>query len=112
MVPYKIKNSLGDVYTFAGFENGLTLYRCAGGLTHISEIDIKRHTVIEKEAPKEDCELIGKDGNIFNLMALVSQTMRKNPYWIHRIDEMINKVTLSNDYYNAIAILGEYVNIV
>lgn len=112
MVPYKIQNRSGDVYTFSSFENETPLYRCAGGLTHISEIDIERHTVLEQEAPKEDCRLIGEDGNIFNLMALVSQTMRRNPYWTHRVNEMISKVTSSIDYYAALAVLGEYVNIV
>lgn len=70
MVPYKIKNKSEDIYTFAGYENGLPLYRCAGGLTHITELDIKRHIVLEQAAPKEDCKLIGEDGNIFNLMVL------------------------------------------
>lgn len=111
MVPYKIKNKSGDIYTFAGYENGLSLYRCAGGLTHISEIDIERHTVLEQEAPNENCKLIGEDGNIFNLMALVSETMRKNPYWRYRVDEMIERVKSSQNYYKALVVLGEYVNI-
>ena len=111
MVPYKIKNNSGDIYTFAGYENGLPLYRCAGGLTHITELDIKRHIVLEQAAPKEDCKLIGEDGNIFNLMALVSRAMRKNPYWTYRVDEMIERVKSSQDYYKALVVLGEYVNI-
>lgn len=109
MVPYKIKNSYGNIYTFANFENGLPLYRSAGGLTHISENDIKRYTVIAQEPPKEECKLIGEDGNIFNLMALVARAMRKNPYWTHRVDEMITNVKASSDYYIALSVLGNYV---
>ncbi len=112
MVPYKIKNSLGDVYVFAGYENDVPLYRCCGCLTHITENDIKRHTVIEQEPKKEDCKLIGEDGNIFNLMALASRTMRSNPYWVYRVDEMIKRIKSSENYYIALAIIGEYVNIV
>ena len=111
MVPYKIQNKSGDIYVFAGYENGFPVYRCGGSLTHIFESDIERHTVLEQEAPKEDCKLIGEDGNIFNLMALVSRAMKKNPYWIHRVDEMIKRVKSSQNYYKALVVLGEYVNI-
>lgn len=113
MVPYKIKNSDGDVYTFANFENGLPLYRSAGGLTHIPHNDIRNvYAVISEEAPKEECKLIGEDGNIFNLMALVARTMRRNPYWAQRVDEMITNVKASRDYYAALVVLGNYVDII
>lgn len=112
MVPYKIKNSSGDVYTFARYENGFPLYRCAGGLTHIFEPDIKRHIIVEEEAPKEDCQLTGQDGNIFNLLGLVIMTMRRNPYWICRIDEMKQRVISSRDYYAALAVFSDYVNVI
>ena len=41
---------------------------------------MKPNTVTEQKPTKQkaDCPLIGQDGNIFNLMGIVSRTLRKN----------------------------------
>ena len=63
-----------------------------------------------KEAPKPDCPLIGEDGNIFNLMGIASRTLRQNGL-ADRAKEMCARIRESGDYYEALGIIGEYVNI-
>lgn len=60
---------------------------------------------------KLDCKLIGEDGNIFNLMARAARTMRTSDYWKDKVDEMYDKVRASENYYIALMVIGEYVNI-
>lgn len=66
------------------------------------------------EAPEEkvkpDCKLIGEDGNIFNLMGIASRTLKQNGLR-EQASEMCDRVTHSNSYYEALNIIGEYVNI-
>lgn len=62
------------------------------------------------ESPKPDCPLIGQDGNIFNLMGIASRTLRQNGL-ADRAKEMCERVRTSGDYYQALGIIGEYVNI-
>ena len=66
----------------------------------------------ENPAPREkpDCELIGKDGNIFNLIGLAARTLRENGMSAEAA-EMRDRVTHSGTYYEAMGIIGEYVNI-
>ena len=59
---------------------------------------------------KPDCPLIGQDGNIFNLMGIASRTLRENGLG-SRADEMCDRIRSSGDYYMALGIIGEYVNI-
>ncbi len=66
---------------------------------------------METEA-KLDCQLIGEDGNIFNLMALAAKTMRTSDYWKDKVNEMYDKVTSSPDYYAALMVIADYVNII
>ncbi len=52
-LPYKMKNSEGHEFVFAGYENGHPLYRDnKGQLTHKFECAIKNYTVVEQDAPK------------------------------------------------------------
>ncbi len=59
---------------------------------------------------KPDCQLIGQDGNIFNLLGIASQTLRQ-----HELSDqakvMTNRVYQSGSYHEALGIIGEYVNI-
>lgn len=65
--------------------------------------------IAEKQKP--DCELIGQDGNIFNLMGIASRTLRKNGM-ADEAKQMIDRVNgESENYYHALSIIGEYVNI-
>ena len=62
----------------------------------------------QKEKP--DCKLIGEDGNIFNLIGIASRTLKQNGLK-DEAKEMCSRVTSSGSYYEALNIIGEYVNI-
>lgn len=59
------------------------------------------------EKPK--AKLIGQDGNIFNLMAIAARAMRKAES--DKVDQMINEVTNSNSYDEALRAIARYVDI-
>lgn len=59
---------------------------------------------------KPDCALIGQDGNIFNLMGIASKTLRKHGM-ADEAQEMCTRIRASDDYYKALLIISEYVNI-
>lgn len=64
-----------------------------------------------EEKVKPDCELIGQDGNIFNLMSIASRTLKRNGM-SDEAKEMVERITNgAGSYYEAISIIGEYVNI-
>ena len=61
------------------------------------------------EKPK--CALIGKDGNIFNLMGIASRTLKRNGMQ-EQSKEMIEKITTNaKSYDEALCIISEYVDI-
>lgn len=62
------------------------------------------------ERRKPDCELIGQDSNIFNLMGLASRTLRRNGM-AEEATEMCTRIRASDSYNSALCIIGEYVNI-
>ena len=64
----------------------------------------------EVKALKPDCPLIGQDGNIFNLMGIASRTLKRNGL-ADQASEMCSRITASENYYEALGIIGEYVNI-
>ena len=64
----------------------------------------------QKEKVKPDCALIGKDGNIFNLMGIASRILRRNGM-SDEAHEMCDRIQKSANYYEALNIIGEYVNI-
>ena len=65
--------------------------------------------IVEKKKPK--CQLIGQDGNIFNLMGIASRTLKRNNMK-QEADEMVNRITTSaRSYDEALMILDEYVDI-
>lgn len=66
--------------------------------------------VEEENKQKPDCPLIGRDGNIFNLMGLASQTLRRNGMK-EEAEEMCERIRASGNYDKALSIIGEYVNI-
>ena len=60
---------------------------------------------------KPDCELIGQDGNIFNLMGIASRTLRENGMG-QEAKEMVARIdSEAQNYSEALNIIGEYVNI-
>lgn len=68
----------------------------------------QKENIIEKP----DCELIGQDGNIYNLMGLATRTLKENGME-KQAEEMVGRITGGDchDYYQALGIIGEYVNI-
>lgn len=59
---------------------------------------------------KPDCPLIGQDGNIFNLMAIASRTLKEHGLG-EQAQEMRSRITQCQSYDSALAIIGDYVNI-
>lgn len=61
---------------------------------------------------KPDCPLIGKDGNIFNLMGIAARTLRENGL-DDQAGEMRERIMGGGcqSYEAALSIIGEYVNI-
>lgn len=60
---------------------------------------------------KPKCRLIGENGNIFNLMGIVSRILKEagEP---EKADEMIRRITNDAKNYNeALAMLMEYVDV-
>lgn len=62
------------------------------------------------ESQKPVCPLIGEDGNIFNLMGIASRTLRQNGL-ADQASQMCERIHASENYYDALGIIGEYVNI-
>ena len=60
------------------------------------------------EKPK--CPLIGQNGNIFNLMGIASKTLKRNGMY-DEAKEMCSRITSSGSYYEALNVIGEYVEI-
>lgn len=61
---------------------------------------------------KPDCELIGQDGNIFNLIGIASRTLKRNGL-CEQAKEMQERIIGGEcpDYCAALNVIGEYVNI-
>ena len=66
---------------------------------------------MDNKRNKPDCKLIGEDGNIFNLMARASRTLRENDL-SEEAKEIRERITSSSSYDEALCIIGEYVNII
>ena len=68
---------------------------------------------IREQAPqKPDCQLIGEDGNIFNLLGIAARTLRQNGLEA-QAKEMQERIMGGEcgDYCAALNVIGEYVNI-
>ena len=59
---------------------------------------------------KPNCPLVGQDGNIFNLMAIASRTLREHDM-ADQATEMCERIRNCGNYYSALGVIGEYVNI-
>ena len=59
---------------------------------------------------KPRCKLIGENGNIFNLMGIASKALKEQGME-NESKEMVSKVMASKDYFEAIAIISQYVEI-
>ena len=65
---------------------------------------------MSKIVNKPKCALIGQDGNIFNLVGIASRTLKDNGLK-EEAKEMSDRVFKSQNYYNALNIIREYVDI-
>lgn len=63
-----------------------------------------------QESEKPDCALIGRDGNIFNLVGIAARTLREHGLK-NQANEMKDRIFSSGSYEEALCIIGEYVNI-
>lgn len=59
---------------------------------------------------KPSCQMIGQDGNIFNLIGIAARTLRQHDLE-EEVQEMYQRITKSGSYEAALGIIGEYVNI-
>lgn len=73
-------------------------------------LNSNKNKAVAAERRKPDCELIGQDGNIFNLMGIASRTLRRNGMK-EEATEMCARIRASGSYESALCIIGEYVNI-
>ena len=56
-------------------------------------------------------KLVGEDGNVFNLMAIVTREMKKHGYK-HEVTEFIDEVTKCKSYNEALVVMIKWVNVV
>ena len=59
---------------------------------------------------KPKCKLIGKNGNIFNLMAIASGVLRENKM-PDKANEMQSRIFNSGSYEEALGIIMDYVEV-
>lgn len=59
---------------------------------------------------KPRCKLVGENGNIFNLMGIASRTLKRAGL-IEEAEEMVDRISKSQSYLQALAIISEYVDI-
>lgn len=64
----------------------------------------------ENKQTKPNCPLIGRNGNIYNLVGIAAKTLKRNGLSAEA-SEMMEKVFGSGNYEEALDIIGEYVNI-
>ena len=84
-----------------------------GGFIQESSEEKSQDASTQEPAQRErpDCQLIGQDGNIFNLMGIAARTLRQNGM-ASEAQEMTGRITSqAGNYYEALGIIGEYVNI-
>lgn len=64
---------------------------------------------MNKEFEKVDAPIIGADGNVFNLIGICKRALKSNGY-VKEAEELVNRVTNSHSYDEALEIMMEYVN--
>lgn len=68
---------------------------------------------MEKKMEKPECELIGQDGNVFNLIGIASRTLKRAGQR-EQADEMKKRIMggEADSYDKALQIIMEYVEVV
>ena len=60
--------------------------------------------------PEITVQLVGQDGNVFNLMGIVANALRKNGFG-EEVQEFITDVTSSKSYHEALAVMMRWVDV-
>ena len=63
-----------------------------------------------RQRQKPVCPLIGQNSNIFNLTGIAARTLKRAGMY-KEAEEMVNKITHCGSYYEALAVLDDYVTI-
>lgn len=64
---------------------------------------------MEKDFKKVNAQIIGVDGNVFNLLGVCQRELKRNRYYAEA-DELANRVYSSHNYEEALQIMLDYVN--
>ncbi|PLS19081.1 hypothetical protein CVD28_01355 [Bacillus sp. M6-12] len=100
---YQTLNEKERIHSFEEFINRLDE----------EEVDIEKAVNVHTKSNqkfKPDCKLIGEDGNVFNLMAIVYRTLKKEGM-TDKGEEMQERVWACNSYGEALNIFSDYVDI-
>ena len=110
-VEYEGFDEADEYYIYTDYENR-ELYLSFWGDKDWEIRLLEEGEELNKVAPKKPiCKLIGEDGNIFNLMGVASRVL-KDAGKKEEAKEMVDRVTSSNSYGEALRIIGEYVEII
>ena len=60
--------------------------------------------------PDISVQLVGQDGNVFNLMGIVSRALRENGFG-DEVDDFVSEVTSSKSYHEALAVMMQWVDV-
>lgn len=66
---------------------------------------------MQTEIVKPKAKVLGKDGNVFNIMGICSQALKKAGQK-ENADKMTNEVIGSKSYHEALAIMGNYCDLI
>lgn len=60
--------------------------------------------------PDVTVQLVGQDGNVFNLMGIVANALRENGFG-DEVDSFVSEVTSSKSYHEALAVMMRWVDV-
>ncbi|MCL2697528.1 MAG: antirestriction protein ArdA [Oscillospiraceae bacterium] len=105
----EIKVSDGELYvSFWSHDKKYAIYT----QEEFKKLMEQKQTALEKSritSNLPDCPIIGADSNVFNLMGIVSRTLKEHGMK-EQAQEMQNRVKSSGSFNEALAIMTEYVN--
>lgn len=105
-------NMFNDKYHALSEMERITSYEEYINRLNDENVDIEKAVNVHKNNQefKPDCKLIGEDGNVFNLMAIVYRTLQKEGRK-DKGEEMQKRVWASQSYNEALHIFMDYVEI-
>ena len=65
---------------------------------------------ISVKHPDISVQLVGQNGNVFNLMGIVIRALRNNGSG-DEVDDFISEVTSSKSYHEALAVMMQWVDV-